>query len=111
MRISDWSSDVCSSDLAADGTAQWTWRFDPKLWGVVDYGDIWGDLARMRCPVAILKGGQSGLSDGPLNDRMVATAPAGSPYIIMPEANHHIMIDQPIALVAVLKTLFATWVR
>src|SRR3546814_17174992 len=69
MRISDWSSDVCSSDL---------------------------------------KGGQSGLSDGPLNDRMVATAPAGSPYIIMPEANHHIMIDQPIALVAVLKTLFAT---
>lgn len=97
--------------VAADGTVQWTWRFDPRLWSAVDFGDIWDEFARMRCPVAILKGARSGLSDGPMNDRMVATAPAGSPYIVMPEANHHIMIDQPIALVSVLRTLFATWVR
>src|SRR3546814_18035765 len=29
MRISDWSSDVCSSDLPATGRQRW--RFDPKV--------------------------------------------------------------------------------
>lgn len=95
----------------ADGASQWTWRFDPKLWGNVSYGDIWGELATMRCPVAIFKGGLSTLTDGPMNDRMVATAPAGSPYIVVPEANHHIMIDQPMAMVTGLRTLFHSWVK
>ena len=33
----------------------------------------------------------------------------GSPYVEIPEAEHHVMIDQPIAFVAALRALLAAW--
>ena len=37
--------------------------------------------------------------------------PAGLIEIEIPDAHHHIMIDQPLALVASLRTLLAAWPR
>src|SRR3546814_1253584 len=56
MRISDWSSDVCSSDLSsALSSSSWPWGFPPTMGN--------GGMARARpvsrharaCPVAIAK--------------------------------------------------------
>jgi pimeloyl-ACP methyl ester carboxylesterase len=33
----------------------------------------------------------------------------GAPYIEIPEADHHVMIDQPLAFVAALRALLAAW--
>jgi pimeloyl-ACP methyl ester carboxylesterase len=33
----------------------------------------------------------------------------GSPYVEIPEAEHHVMIDQPIAFVAALRALLVAW--
>ena len=35
--------------------------------------------------------------------------PPGRPEIEIPDSHHHIMIDQPLALLAALRTLFAVW--
>jgi pimeloyl-ACP methyl ester carboxylesterase len=35
--------------------------------------------------------------------------PPGMPEIEIPDSHHHIMIDQPLALVAALRALFASW--
>ena len=35
--------------------------------------------------------------------------PADMIEIAIPEANHHVMVDQPLALVAALRTLLKTW--
>ena len=35
----------------------------------------------------------------------------GSPYVEIPEAEHHVMIDQPLAYVAALRALLAAWPR
>ena len=35
--------------------------------------------------------------------------PANVPEIVIPDSAHHIMVDQPLALVASLRTLLATW--
>ncbi len=40
---------------------------------------------------------------------MVALVPGGLPVVDLPEAGHHPMLDQPLALVAALRTLLATW--
>src|SRR3546814_19919244 len=58
MRISDWSSDVCSSDLAATGKS--LWKFDPEVPGeravhaccdVVNRGvAVWGDKLFVGAP-------------------------------------------------------------
>ena len=37
--------------------------------------------------------------------------PSGTPLIEVPEAYHHVMIDQPLAFVAALKGLLAGWER
>src|SRR3546814_9684970 len=33
MRISDWSSDVCSSDLGRRGGSSWDWGLGSGIWG------------------------------------------------------------------------------
>jgi pimeloyl-ACP methyl ester carboxylesterase len=38
---------------------------------------------------------------------MAARMPAGTPLIPIPEAYHHVMADQPLALVAALRALLA----
>ena len=35
--------------------------------------------------------------------------PVEAPWIVVPDAGHHIMVDQPLALVATLRTLLAAW--
>jgi pimeloyl-ACP methyl ester carboxylesterase len=39
---------------------------------------------------------------------MMANLPAGAPYVEVPEADHHVMIDQPLAFVAAIEALLAT---
>ena len=36
-------------------------------------------------------------------------APQGSPMFPVPEADHHLMLDQPLATVAALRGLLAGW--
>jgi len=38
-----------------------------------------------------------------------SAAPAHAPWIVIPDAGHHIMVDQPLALVAALRALLAAW--
>ena len=35
--------------------------------------------------------------------------PGGVPSITIPDSEHHIMVDQPLALVAALRSLLAVW--
>lgn len=86
----------------------WTWRFDPR---VVDLapGDPARSLAAARCPVAIAWGGDSALVDAEVVAHVASLAPAGSPQFEIPAARHHVMVDQPLALVAALRSLFAAW--
>jgi pimeloyl-ACP methyl ester carboxylesterase len=40
---------------------------------------------------------------------MRSIAPPGSPGIEIPDADHHLMLDQPLAFVAALRGLLAAW--
>jgi pimeloyl-ACP methyl ester carboxylesterase len=40
---------------------------------------------------------------------MSRLVPGGMPVIDLPDAGHHPMLDQPLALVAALRTLLAVW--
>lgn len=95
-----------------DGSGQgWTWRFDPNMWAKLER-----DGGMMRAP-----------SPGPITtplvhiygakSRIIEHRKAGSPSpfppgmieIEIPESHHHVMIDQPLALVATLRALLAGW--
>jgi pimeloyl-ACP methyl ester carboxylesterase len=48
---------------------------------------------------------------GKLLDYAIKMAPKGTPKIEIPDAEHHVMIDQPLAFVAALRGLLAGWPR
>ncbi len=85
----------------------WTWRFDPFLWRGFTRPQTGDLLTAPQCPVALLWGERSSLMPEPLLASMAARLPPGTPRIPIPDAGHHVMADQPLALVAALRALLA----
>ena len=87
----------------------WTWKFDPGMWEKLDrsgmgYGQ---ERPKVSVPVVHIYGDKSRIIE-----RRVSGEPhflEGIPEIEIPDSHHHVMIDQPLALVAALRTLLGTW--
>ena len=81
----------------ADGQPAWTWRFDPALFRHFQFGRPFRELAQAACPVVLVRGGRSRLVPAALLDLALARAPAGTLRDEVPDADHHVMVDQPLA--------------
>jgi pimeloyl-ACP methyl ester carboxylesterase len=93
---------------ADDGTPAWTWRFDPQV-APVGPGDAARALREAACPVAIGWGSDSALVTPPVAAYACELAGPGAPRIEIPAARHHVMVDQPLALVSALRALLQRW--
>jgi pimeloyl-ACP methyl ester carboxylesterase len=98
----------------ADGSAVdgWTWRFDPYLFAKVPHvfeAQVAAAPSAARCPLALIWGDRSAIMQGRFLDYTLSVAPPGTPKIVMPEAAHHLFLDQPLGVVASLRSLFAAW--
>jgi pimeloyl-ACP methyl ester carboxylesterase len=62
--------------------------------------------AAAKCPLASFWGGRSTLTV-PLRERAAQVMPPGTPSIVIPDADHHVLVDQPLALIAALRTFAA----
>lgn len=74
-----------------------TWRFDPFLYRDFDFGHPYRDLGQARCPVVLVRGGRSGLVSPALMDYALSKAPPGTRSAEVADADHHVMVDQPLA--------------
>jgi len=96
-----------------------TWKFDPGVFirregpnRPSEYGSL---LARAACRLAIVNGADSSIVSQDMRDYMAEllagspAAVAGVPFIEVPEAQHHVLLDQPIAVVTALRAIFGTW--
>lgn len=93
-----------------DGSGEgWSWKFDPQMWGRFEIGDLGDLLENMACPVALMWGERSNLMGQETMDYMFAKVPAGFKKVAIPDADHHVMIDQPLAFVAAARGLLASW--
>ncbi len=95
----------------AEAAERWTWRSDPfafhKLSGA-SQGQAETNLRAARCPLAVLYGDRSAIvrADNLAHTREVA--PAGTLFAAIPDAAHHVFLDQPLAVVSALQVLLAT---
>ena len=92
-----------------DGGEGWTWKFDPFLWRKFHLESPKPMLGALACPAALIRGGRSNLMRPVDADYMMSLMPPGSPRIDIPDADHHVMADQPLAFVAALRGLLAAW--
>ncbi len=87
----------------------WTWRFDPFLWRNMKREDPAIDIRAAKRPLALVRGGVSRLMRAEDAAFMMSLLPEGSPHVEIPEADHHVMIDQPLAFVAAIEALLTSW--
>jgi pimeloyl-ACP methyl ester carboxylesterase len=95
----------------ADGKPGWALCFDPHFWEKFTWVDGAPILAAARSPMALIRGAKSELMHAADAEYLISFLTPGSPDVVIPEAEHHVMIDQPLAFVAALRALLATWPR
>jgi pimeloyl-ACP methyl ester carboxylesterase len=85
----------------------WTWKFDPTFFDHVP--EVTAEvLAAVSCRVAVLRA-QHGLVTADIGRHMYEMLGRTAPVIEIPLAYHHMMLDQPIALVTAVRSLLADW--
>jgi pimeloyl-ACP methyl ester carboxylesterase len=84
----------------------WIWKFDP---GVFARDHLTPELlTRLDCRVALFRA-EHGLVTPQQGEVLYDRLGRVAPIIEIPVAGHHIMLDQPVALAAALRTLLADW--
>lgn len=87
----------------------WRWKFDPAALSHQRRIGFVQDLLNMYCPVSLMWGELSVRFDD-YSRKMTRELFTGVfPLVEIPNARHHLMLDEPIALVAALRTQLAAW--
>jgi pimeloyl-ACP methyl ester carboxylesterase len=84
----------------------WSWKFDPSIFlrAMMEPEH----LAAASCDIALIRG-ERGMATSDITDVVAERLGRDVPVTVIPDAGHHIMLDQPIALIAVLQTLLGQW--
>jgi pimeloyl-ACP methyl ester carboxylesterase len=93
----------------AAGHRRWMLGFDPQFWEKLTRTEITPMLRAGRTPIALARGERSKLFKTADADYFLSLLPPGSPNLVLAEAEHHVMIDQPLAFVAMVQTLMESW--
>ncbi|MDX1581401.1 MAG: alpha/beta hydrolase, partial [Alphaproteobacteria bacterium] len=87
----------------------WTWKFDDQLFRRFRFGDQTEALKSLACRVAVIYGEKSALFTQDIADYMFDVLDSSVPFVSIPEADHHLFLDQPLGFVSALRTLLAEW--
>ncbi|MDH4166695.1 MAG: alpha/beta hydrolase [Gammaproteobacteria bacterium] len=87
----------------------WSWRFDPDLRAKIRITPSAELLAPVTCRMALLFGDRSKLMTSARLELIRRHTPPEAPWIVIPDAGHHVMVDQPLALIAALRSLLEAW--
>jgi pimeloyl-ACP methyl ester carboxylesterase len=75
----------------------------------MEVGNTAAQLAELSCRVGVMFGEHSTLFVQEVVDYMFEVLDQSVPFVSIPEAHHHLFLDQPLAFVASLRTLLAEW--
>lgn len=85
----------------------WSWKYDPDIF-VPPRSEPRELLGQVSCRVALFRA-EHGLVTPEIGDYMYDRLGRVAPVVEIPEAGHHLMLDQPLLLLTALRTLLADW--
>jgi pimeloyl-ACP methyl ester carboxylesterase len=90
-----------------DGSDGWAWKFDANLWSKLVYqrrapADL---VDALGCRVALFRGANSVLVTDEIWAYMRETFGPDTSMVSIPDAQHHVILDQPIAVASALEVL------
>ena len=86
----------------------WSWRFDPRVFSFDAIDHLEDHIRAVRCRSAVFCGEHSHIMPPANADRFVSLL-GNAIRVDIPDAHHHLILDQPLAFVAATRTLLATW--
>ncbi len=89
--------------------AGWTWKFDPRVFVKTSLTPMSDYLAMVRCRVAVFRGELSYLVPPEIAEYMYGLLDRNAPIVEIPQAYHHLILDQPLAFIAALRAILADW--
>ena len=85
----------------------WIWKFDRNLPAVILEEDEARVFAGIKVPIDIVRGEHSAVVPPEMAQRMVAQFRQARGPVLIPDAYHHVMVSQPLALISTLNALLA----
>ncbi|WP_246584772.1 alpha/beta fold hydrolase [[Mycobacterium] fortunisiensis] len=93
----------------------WVWKFDPDIFGGLLMDETPADeeilenaFARIPCRIGYLRC-ENGVVPPRMADQIRSILQLRGPFVELAEAGHHPMLDQPLPLVATIRTLLEFW--
>lgn len=99
---------VAEHSVRQTPSGEWTWKFDPQVF-TSRIPNLHEQLASVRTRVALLRGEFSQVVPEETSDYMYELMGRNAPVVEIPQAHHHLILDQPLAFIAALRTLLADW--
>lgn len=92
----------------------WTWKFDPKVFHRSENDQLQWQKAPQRIVdlphrLALIYGENSKLFDGDSAAYLRELGGGHIPMIAVPESEHHLMLDQPLAFTTALRSVLSLW--
>ena len=110
---------LCDNHFAMDYIARWslkktddgwTWKFDPSLWTHFTSVRAPHEMVHdAKCPLAFIRGEDSALVTDDIVRYVDQLTEGKTPFISVPHAYHHVMLDQPLAFVSAMRALLGGW--
>lgn len=111
--VAPWLLDfIAQRSLRQGDDDRWYWCFDPLInddLGIRHHPvpGYEGYIQGAKCPLTFIWGDDSILMTQAVRTHTRQVAPAGTRFVEMPEAHHHLMLDQPVAFVTALRAILA----
>jgi pimeloyl-ACP methyl ester carboxylesterase len=108
----------CENDYVLDHIARhsvietergWTWKFDRRVFPSSAPRPMAEYLKQVPCRIALVRGEWSVVLLPETARYMYELLERYAPLIEIPQAHHHLFLDQPLAFIAALRTLLADW--
>ncbi len=87
----------------------YSWKFDPRIFRSANQDEMHEYLRNVHCRVALIRGELSVIVPVETGEYMYELLERDSPLVEIPQGHHHLMFDQPLALVTALRALLADW--
>ena len=89
----------------------WTWKFDPRVFTQLHELAPEDTLPHLTCPVALVQGELSTVTEPSLAADFARRLGRPAPLVTMPGVHHHMMLEDPAGLAAILDWLPETRLR
>ncbi len=102
-----WALDYIARTSLKQVDGGWTWKFDPFLWNSFEFKRISDVVGSLKVPTIAMRGATSYLMEDRIWSFMKSVLPTATGYVTIPEAAHHVMLDQPLATLAAIEGALA----